>query len=119
MMWNYIHAALLVGATIVLYDGNPGYPDLGVLWRLAAKAPLHHFGTSAPFIMACKKAGIVPGEHSDLSVLRSVSATGSPLPQEGFDYVYEKIKKDLWLCSMSGGTDVCTAFVGGCPVAGV
>lgn len=116
MMWNYIHAALLAGATIVLYDGNPGYPDLGVLWRLAAKAPLHHFGTSAPFIMACKKAGIIPGEYGDLSTLRSVSSTGSPLPQEGFDYVYEKIKKDLWLCSMSGGTDVCTAFVGGCPL---
>ncbi len=116
MMWNYVHAALLAGATIVLYDGNPGYPDLGVLWRLAAKAPLHHFGTSAPFIMACKKGGIVPGEYGDLSALRSVSATGSPLPQEGFDYVYEKIKQDLWLCSMSGGTDVCTAFVGGCPL---
>ncbi|HTN08150.1 acetoacetate--CoA ligase [Agriterribacter sp.] len=114
MMWNYLHAALLTGATIVLYDGNPGYPDISVLWRMAANARVHHFGTSAPFIMACKKAGILPGEYGDLSALRSVSSTGSPLPQEGFDYVYEKIKKDLWLCSMSGGTDVCTAFVGGC-----
>ncbi len=116
MMWNYLHAALLLGATIVLYDGSPGYPDISILWRMAAKVPVHHFGTSAPFIMACKKAGILPGEYGDLSALRSVSSTGSPLPQEGFDYVYEKIKKDLWLCSMSGGTDVCTAFVGGCPV---
>ncbi|HRO44225.1 acetoacetate--CoA ligase [Agriterribacter sp.] len=116
MMWNYLHAALLTGATIVLYDGSPGYPDISVLWRMAANAGVHHFGTSAPFIMACKKAGILPGEYGDLSALRSVSATGSPLPQEGFDYVYEKIKKDLWLCSMSGGTDVCTAFVGGCPL---
>ena len=114
MMWNYLHAALLLGATIVLYDGSPGYPDISALWRMATKIPVHHFGTSAPFIMACKKAGILPGEYGDLSALRSVSSTGSPLPQEGFDYVYEKIKKDLWLCSMSGGTDVCTAFVGGC-----
>jgi acetoacetyl-CoA synthetase len=109
-----LHAALLLGATIVLYDGSPGYPDISALWRMATKIPVHHFGTSAPFIMACKKAGILPGEYGDLSALRSVSSTGSPLPQEGFDYVYEKIKKDLWLCSMSGGTDVCTAFVGGC-----
>ncbi len=116
MMWNYLHAALLAGATIVLYDGSPGYPDISVLWRMAANAGVHHFGTSAPFIMACKKAGILPGEYGDLSALRSVSSTGSPLPQEGFDYVYEKIKKNLWFCSMSGGTDVCTAFVGGCPL---
>ncbi len=116
MMWNYLHAALLLGATIVLYDGSPGYPDITTLWRMVAKLPMHHFGTSAPFIMACKKAGILPNAYGDLSALRSVSSTGSPLPQEGFDYVYEKIKKDLWLCSMSGGTDVCTAFVGGCPL---
>lgn len=116
MMWNYVNASLLTGATIVLYDGSPGYPDISVLWRMAAQAPVHHFGTSAPFLMTCKKAGIVPGEYGDLAALRSVSSTGSPLPQEGFDYVYEKVKQDLWLCSMSGGTDVCTAFVGGCPL---
>ncbi|HRP34108.1 MAG TPA: acetoacetate--CoA ligase [Agriterribacter sp.] len=116
MMWNYVHAALLSGATIVLYDGSPGYPDITVLWKLAAKTGMHHFGTSAPFIMACKKAGILPREYGDLGRLRSVSSTGSPLPQEGFDYVYDSIKKDIWLCSMSGGTDVCTAFVGGCPL---
>lgn len=116
MMWNYVHAALLTGAAIVLYDGSPGYPDLNVLWQLAEKAGLHHFGTSAPYIMACKKAGIYPGESHNLSFLRSISSTGSPLPPEGFDYVYNNIKKDVWLCSMSGGTDVCTAFVGGCPL---
>ena len=116
MMWNYVHAALLTGAAIVLYDGSPGYPDLNVLWQLAEKAGLHHFGTSAPYIMACKKAGILPGESHNLSSLRSISSTGSPLPPEGFDYVYNNIKKDVWLCSMSGGTDVCTAFVGGCPL---
>lgn len=116
MMWNYLHAALLLGATIVLFDGSPGYPDISVLWRLAAQTGMHHFGTSAPFIMACRKAGILPGEYGDLKALRSLSSTGSPLPQEGFDYVYDCIKQDLWLCSMSGGTDVCTAFVGGCPL---
>lgn len=116
MMWNYVQAALLCGATIVLYDGSPGYPDLGVLWRLAAESSMHHFGTSAPFILSCKRAGIAPREYNGLPVLRSVSSTGAPLPPEGFDYVYEKIKDDLWFCSMSGGTDVCTAFVGGCPL---
>lgn len=115
MMWNFVNAVLLVGATIVLYDGSPGYPDLNVLWKLAQAAPIHHFGTSAPYIMACKKAGISPGKLFDLSALRSISSTGSPLPPEGFDYVYEHIKQDVWLCSMSGGTDVCTAFVGGNP----
>lgn len=116
MMWNYLHGALLLGASIVLYDGSPGYPDLNVLWNLADQLPVHHFGTSAPFIMACKKAGIRPREQFDFSNLRSVSSTGSPLPAEGFDYVYKNIKANLWLCSMSGGTDVCTAFVGGCPL---
>ncbi|MFT3747488.1 MAG: acetoacetate--CoA ligase [Agriterribacter sp.] len=115
MMWNYLHGALLAGATIVLYDGSPGYPDMNVLWKMAEQTGLHHFGTSAPYIMACKKAGIHTREHFDLSALRSISSTGSPLPSEGFDYVYENIKKDIWLCSMSGGTDVCTAFVGGVP----
>jgi acetoacetyl-CoA synthetase len=116
MMWNYIHAALLTGAVIVLYDGSPGYPDLHILWQLAEKAGIQHFGTSAPYIMACQKAGIRSGELYNLSALRSISSTGSPLPPEGFDYVYEYIKKEVWLCSMSGGTDVCTAFVGGCSI---
>ena len=115
MMWNYLHGALLAGATIVLYDGSPGYPDMNVLWKMAEQIPIHHFGTSAPYIMACKKAGIHPGKSYNISALRSLSSTGSPLPPEGFDYVYENIKKNIWLCSMSGGTDVCTAFVGGVP----
>ncbi|MCC6287274.1 MAG: acetoacetate--CoA ligase [Chitinophagaceae bacterium] len=115
MMWNYLHGALLAGATIVLYDGSPGYPDMNTLWNMTEQAGLHHFGTSAPYIMACKKAGMHPRESYDLSTLRSISSTGSPLPPEGFDYVYEVVKKDVWLCSMSGGTDVCTAFVGGIP----
>ncbi|MBX2922254.1 MAG: acetoacetate--CoA ligase [Chitinophagaceae bacterium] len=119
MMWNFINAALLAGATIVLYDGSPGYPGLDVLWKLAETASVQHFGTSAPYIMACKKSGISPEHSFNLSALRSVSSTGSPLPPEGFEYVYENIKKDVWLCSMSGGTDVCTAFVGGNPWAPV
>lgn len=116
MMWNFVQASLLVGATIVLYDGSPGYPDLSVLWKLAAEGGIHHFGTSAPFILASMKAGIRPGEEVDLSGLRSISSTGSPLPPEGFRWIYEAVGQDIWLCSMSGGTDVCTAFVGGNPL---
>jgi acetoacetyl-CoA synthetase len=119
MMWNFVQASLLVGATIVLYDGSPAYPDLQVLWRLAEQAPIHHFGTSAPYIMACRKADLRPAARRDLSSLRSIGATGAPLPPEGFDYVYEHIKNDVWLCSMSGGTDICTAWVGGNPWRGV
>ncbi len=115
MMWNFVNAALLTGATIVLYDGSPGYPDMNILWQLAEAAPIHHFGTSAPYIVACNKSGIRPRDTFNIDSLRSIGSTGSPLPPEAFDYVYDHIKKDLWLCSMSGGTDVCTAFVGGCP----
>lgn len=115
MMWNFVQATLLAGATIVLYDGSPAYPDLKVLWQLAADEGINHFGTSAPFIVASLKAGLSPGKELDLSALRSVSSTGSPLPPEGFDWVYDAVKRDVWLCSMSGGTDVCSAFVGGCP----
>jgi acetoacetyl-CoA synthetase len=116
MMWNYLVSGLLVGATIVLYDGNPGYPDLGVLWRLCAREQLHTFGVSAAFILACRKAGIRPSGLGDLSALRSVGSTGSPLPLEGFEWVYSEVKRDLLLASISGGTDLCTAFVGSCPV---
>jgi acetoacetyl-CoA synthetase len=113
MMWNFLQGSMLLGATIVLYDGSPGYPDLNGLWKLAAEIPIHHFGTSAPFLVACMREGISPGEHFDLHALRSIGSTGSPLPPEAFDWVYEHIHDRIWLCSMSGGTDVCTAFVGG------
>ncbi|MCB0571716.1 MAG: acetoacetate--CoA ligase [Phaeodactylibacter sp.] len=116
MMWNFVQASLLVGATIVLYDGSPAYPSLDVLWQFAQDARISHFGASAPYLLACMKAGIEPGKSFGLSSLRSIGSTGAPLPPEAFDYVYEQIKSDLWLCSMSGGTDVCTAFVGGCPL---
>lgn len=115
MMWNFVQAAFLVGATIVLYDGSPAYPNLNVLWEFAQQAKINHFGTSAPYLVACMKEGLQPGKTFDLSALRSIGSTGSPLPPEAFDWVYEHVKSDLWLCSMSGGTDVCTAFVGGCP----
>jgi acetoacetyl-CoA synthetase len=115
MMWTYVQAALLHGATIVLYDGSPGYPHLDSLWKLAADVRMEHFGTSAPFLIACMKAHLDPQSKFDLSKLRSVSSTGAPLPPEAFDWVYESVGKNIWLCSMSGGTDVCTAFVGGCP----
>ncbi len=114
MMWNFVQASLLAGATMVLYDGSAGYPGLTALWRLAERLPIHHFGTSAPFLLACMKKQLSPGGQFKLSALRSIGSTGSPLPPEAFDYVYEQIKKDVWLCSMSGGTDVCTAWVGGC-----
>lgn len=116
MMWNFVQASLLVGATIVLYDGSPGYPDLDVLWRFAEQAKINHFGTSAPYIMACLKSELAPATRFDLTHLKSIGSTGSPLPPEGFDWIYKYISPNVWLCSMSGGTDVCTAFVGGCPM---
>jgi acetoacetyl-CoA synthetase len=115
MMWNFIVSGLLTEAAIVLYDGNPGYPDLGALWDLAERAEVTMFGTSAAYIAACMKAGVEPGAGRDLSRLRSVGSTGSPLAPEGFDWVYEHVGEDTWLFSTSGGTDLCTAFVGGVP----
>lgn len=112
MMWNIVQGSLLAGATAVLYDGSPNYPNLKRMWQFAEEMQIHHFGTSAPFIMACKSRDIVPNENFDLSPLRSIGSTGSPLPPEGFEYAYHRIKNDLWLCSMSGGTDICTAWVG-------
>ncbi len=115
MMWNFVQASLLVGGVIVLYDGSPGYPSLDVLWSLTEEAGINHFGTSAPYLVACMKKELSPGQSYDLSCLRSLGSTGAPLPPEAFDWVYAELKPDIWLCSMSGGTDVCTAFVGGCP----
>jgi len=115
MMWNFLVGCLLTGAEIVLYDGNPGYPDMNALWDLAADAQITTFGTSASYIAACMKAGVEPGAGRDLSALRAVGSTGSPLAPEGFDWVYEHLGADTWLFSTSGGSDVCTAFVGGVP----
>lgn len=115
MMWNFLVGSLLAGSTVVLYDGSPGYPDLSVLWKLTANLPIHHFGTSAPFIVACMKEHLSPRSELDFKYLRSIGSTGSPLPAEAFHFVYQHIHPQVWLSSMSGGTDVCTAFVGGCP----
>ncbi|WP_327039153.1 acetoacetate--CoA ligase [Micromonospora maris] len=116
MMWNFLVSAPAVGAAIVLFDGNPGHPDLGALWRLAQESGTTYFGTSAPFLLACRKAGLVPREIADLSALRGVGSTGAPLPAEGFTWVYDTVGRDLQLQSLSGGTDVCTGFVGGVPL---
>jgi acetoacetyl-CoA synthetase len=116
MMWNFLIGGLLTPASIVLYDGNPAYPDMGVLWDLAERTGETCFGTSAAYIAACMKDDVQPGEGRDLSRLRSVGSTGSPLSPEGFEWVYEHVGKDTWLFSTSGGTDLCTAFVCGVPI---
>jgi len=116
MMWNYIQSALLCGGTVVLYDGSPAYPDIDSLWQYAEEVKINHLGTSAGYIVANMKAGKNPGKDYDLSNLISIGSTGSPLPPEGFDWIYSAVKKDLWLTSISGGTDVCSAFVGGNPL---
>jgi acetoacetyl-CoA synthetase len=113
MMWNFLVSGLLTEAAIVLYDGSPGYPDMGVLWDLADRAGVTMFGTSASYIAACMKDGVEPGAGRDLSPLGAVGSTGSPLSPEGFDWIYEHVGADTWLFSTSGGTDLCTAFVGG------
>jgi acetoacetyl-CoA synthetase len=113
MMWNFLVSGLLTRAAIVLYDGNPGHPDMGVLWDLAERAGVTTFGTSASYIAACMKAAVEPGAGRDLSRLGAVGSTGSPLSPEGFDWVYKHLGAETWLFSTSGGTDLCTSFVGG------
>jgi acetoacetyl-CoA synthetase len=115
MMWNFIVGMLLSEASIVLFDGNPGYPDMGRLWDLAADTGMTCFGTSAAFIAGCMKEGVKPAEGRDLSALAAVGSTGSPLSPEGFEWIYDQLGSDTWLFSTSGGTDLCTAFVGGVP----
>jgi acetoacetyl-CoA synthetase len=115
MMWNLLVGGLLTEAPIVLYDGAAAHPDPGVLWDLAERAGIGCFGTSAAYIGACLKAGIEPRAGRDLSRLRSVGSTGSPLAPEGFGWVRDAVGAAVWLFSMSGGTDACTAFVGGVP----
>lgn len=115
MMWNLLVSALGVGSSIVMFDGNPADPDISMLWRLAAETGMTYFGTSAPFLLQCRKAGIVPRELADLSALRGIGSTGAPLPVEGFRWVYDAVTTDAQLGSLSGGTDVCSGFVGGAP----
>ncbi len=119
MMWNYLVGGLLVGATVVMYDGSAVYPDTSALWRLAADAGVTYAGTGAPYLLTCMKEGIRPAAAHDLSALRGVGSTGSPLPPEGFRWVYQELgtgSSNLILGSFSGGTDLCTGFVGPSPL---
>jgi acetoacetyl-CoA synthetase len=116
MMWNFLLAGLLVGSTILLHDGSPAWPEPDVLWRFAADSGMTFFGTGAAYLTACMKAGVRPAATFDLARLRGVGSTGSPLPPEGFRWVYDEVGRDTWLVSFSGGTDLCTGFVGGCPL---
>nr|WP_042184389.1 acetoacetate--CoA ligase [Kibdelosporangium sp. MJ126-NF4]CEL16265.1 Acetoacetyl-CoA synthetase [Kibdelosporangium sp. MJ126-NF4]CTQ94189.1 Acetoacetyl-CoA synthetase (EC 6.2.1.16) [Kibdelosporangium sp. MJ126-NF4] len=115
MMWNFLVSGLMVGCTIVLYDGNPGHPDLTVLWRLAEQHQVTYFGTSAPYIQSCLKKDIKPAALYDLTALRAIGATGAPLTPEGFRWLVDEIGADVQICSVSGGTDLCTAFVAAAP----
>ena len=119
MMWNLLVSGPLVGAPVVLFDGDPGHGGLECLWQMCGDLGVTYFGTSAPFLMACRKAGLRPGAISDLSCLSAVGSTGAPLPPEGFAWVYEAVKSDVLLSSVSGGADVCSAFVGGSPLTPV
>lgn len=117
MMWNYLIGALLSGATIILYNGSPAYPSLDALWQLVEASGMSYFGLSPAYIAACSKAGIEPKEKFDLSKLRGIGSTGAPLPVDGFQWIYENVGDEIALESLSGGTDLCTAFVGGARIA--
>jgi acetoacetyl-CoA synthetase len=114
MMWNFLVGGLLSGATIVIYNGSPNYPNLNILWQLVEEAGITYFGASAAYIGACFKDRLKPSEFYDLSRVRAVGSTGSPLTVEGFQWIYQNVNQELALESVSGGTDLCTAFVGGC-----
>jgi acetoacetyl-CoA synthetase len=115
MMWNWLISALATGATLLLYDGSPFYPDPGVLWRIGSEERLTIFGTSAKYLASLEKSGFAPARAVDLSALRTILSTGSPLLPEGFDFVYRDVKVDVQLASISGGTDIVSCFALGCP----
>jgi acetoacetyl-CoA synthetase len=119
MMWNYLVSGLAAGSTVVLFDGNPAWPDLSALWRLAADEGLTYLGASAPFLMACRAAGLAPGRDLDLSALRGVGSTGAPLAAAGFRWVADAVSDAIPLGSLSGGTDLCTGFLGPSPLVPV
>src|SRR5699024_5191679 len=116
MMWNFLVGGLLAGSSIIIYDGSPTFPHGEYLWELAEKTKMTVLGTSASYISHSMKTAVVPKEKYDLSNLTCIGSTGSPLPPEGFAWCYDTIKNDLWIASISGGTDVCTAFVLGVPI---
>ncbi len=119
MMWNWLLSSLGVGATIVLYDGNPNYPDAGAMWKLIQDEKITVFGCSASYINGLRSQGVTPGKDYDLSSLKEISQTGSPLSTEGFEYVYREIKTDLHFNSISGGTDINGCFAAGNPLSPV
>jgi acetoacetyl-CoA synthetase len=116
MMWNWLISGLATGATLVLYDGSPFHPDAGGLWRMAQEERVTIFGTSAKYLSALEKSSFVPAREVEISALRTVLSTGSPLLPDGFDFVYQSIKSDVLLASISGGTDIVSCFALGCPV---
>ncbi|WP_018548921.1 acetoacetate--CoA ligase [Streptomyces sp. LaPpAH-108] len=115
MMWNFLVSGLLTGTTIVLYDGSPGFPDTGAQWRVAERTRTTLYGTSAAYVMACRKAGVHPARDYDLASVQCVATTGSPLPPDGFRWLHDEVRDDLWIASVSGGTDVCSCFAGAVP----
>ena len=119
MMWNFLVGGLLVGATLVLYDGSPGHPDLDVLWDVAARHRVTLFGVSAPYLQSCQKAGVRPGASHDLSTTQALGSTGSPLSPEQFAWIRDAVGGHVQICSVSGGTDVCTAFLTSAPTVPV
>jgi acetoacetyl-CoA synthetase len=119
MMWNWLTCGLAVGATLMLYDGNPFHPDPGALWKMAQDHKITHFGTSAGYIAALMAAGVKPAEEYDLTPLRALLSTGSPLSVEGFEFIYEHVKKDIQLASISGGSDINGCFAAGNPMGPV
>jgi acetoacetyl-CoA synthetase len=119
MMWNFLIGGLLVGATVVLYDGSPGHPDLMTLWKLAERHRVTLFGMSAPFVTACEKAGLTPAAELDLTSVGAIGSTGSPLSTSGFRWLRDHVGSDIQIASFSGGTDVCTGIVGGAPTVPV
>lgn len=116
MMWNWMVSALQVGASIFLFDGSPSFPDLNILWKQVEKEKITVFGTSPKFLTSCQKVGITPKDEFDLSSLRAILSTGSPLTSDNFKWVYNKVKADIQLSSISGGTDIISCFMLGNPV---
>jgi acetoacetyl-CoA synthetase len=116
VMWNILQGGLLMGATPLLYDGSPGFPDMDVIWDFAEKTKMTILGTSATYITTCMTRQMEPQNNYNLSQLKTVGSTGSPLSPEGFQWVYDRVKRDVFLGSVSGGTDPCTAFLGCCPL---
>ena len=116
MMWNWLASGLASGCTLILYDGSPFYPDVNAMWKMADSLKISIFGTSARYISACAKVGLTPRQENDLSSIRTILSTGSPLLPENFDYVYQDIKADIMLSSISGGTDIVSCFVLGNPM---